>query len=164
MAWIKVRKFRTRTMPGTHDPAAMISSSEINGSNDLKEGGENRHPNNTGNPRSRVIAKATNLSPTTVSGLMSRTGSNENKGLDQGGRNGHLDNADALETYLRGKDMQSPMLGAQRRIEGRIGQLLGPAPGEGRKEMGQHADRFHKQFRKEFRLLAPALAGKCELT
>jgi hypothetical protein len=33
----------------------------------------------------------------------------------------------ALETWLRGKDLAGPMLGAQRRIEARIGQLLGDA-------------------------------------
>lgn len=33
--------------------------------------------------------------------------------------------AAALETYLRSKELQRPMLGAQRRVEARIGQLLG---------------------------------------
>ena len=35
--------------------------------------------------------------------------------------------ARALETYLRDKELQGPMLGTQRRIEGRLGQLLGSA-------------------------------------
>lgn len=33
--------------------------------------------------------------------------------------------ARALETWLRGKDLAGPMLGAQRRIEARIGQSVG---------------------------------------
>jgi len=41
-----------------------------------------------------------------------------------------LRQAAALETYMRGKEMQRPMMGASRRIEGRIGQLLGE-PGKG---------------------------------
>ena len=56
--------------------------------------------------------------------------------------------ATALETYMRGKDMQ-------RRIEGRIGQLLGSEPGRGGKEMNPHADSFHQERRKEFCLLLP---------
>lgn len=35
--------------------------------------------------------------------------------------------ADALAHYLQGKELHGPMLGAQRRIEARIGQLLGDA-------------------------------------
>lgn len=35
--------------------------------------------------------------------------------------------AAALEVYLRGKEFNGPMLGAQRRVEARIGQLLGDA-------------------------------------
>lgn len=35
--------------------------------------------------------------------------------------------AAALEAYLRGRDLAGPMLGAQRRVEARIGQLLGDA-------------------------------------
>lgn len=35
--------------------------------------------------------------------------------------------AAALEKYLKGKELQKPMLGAQRQIEARIGQLLGDA-------------------------------------
>src|SRR6185437_2487938 len=41
------------------------------------------------------------------------------------------DQAAALETYLRGKRLSAPMLGAQRRVEARIGQLLGERPGHG---------------------------------
>jgi N6-adenosine-specific RNA methylase IME4 len=71
--------------------------------------------------------------------------------------------ARALEQYLRDKDLQGPMLGSQRRIEGRIGQLLGEAPGRGKSEMSQRADLFHRQFREEFRILARALNGECLL-
>jgi hypothetical protein len=71
--------------------------------------------------------------------------------------------AAALETYLRGKEMQAPMMGAQRRIEARIGQLLGPAPKRGGKEMNQHAGSFHSDVRRELRLLAKAFNGECEL-
>jgi cell division protein FtsB len=39
--------------------------------------------------------------------------------------------ADALARYLAGKELHGPMLGAPRRIEARIGQLLGEAPGHG---------------------------------
>lgn len=46
------------------------------------------------------------------------------------------------------------MLGAQRRVEARIGQLLGEGPGRGRSEMNHHADSFHAQIREEFRVLA----------
>lgn len=35
--------------------------------------------------------------------------------------------AAALKAYLRGKELHGPMLGAQRRVEARIGQLLGDA-------------------------------------
>ncbi len=71
--------------------------------------------------------------------------------------------AAALEVYLRGKEMQSPMMGAQRRIEARIGQLLGPEPGRGGKEISPHAGSFHRERRKEFRLLAKAFNGECNL-
>ncbi len=48
------------------------------------------------------------------------------------------------------------MLGAQRRVEGRIGQLLGKPPGRGKKEISPHADSFHRERREEFRILARA--------
>ena len=72
--------------------------------------------------------------------------------------------AAALETYLRGKEMQAPMMGAQRRIEARIGQLLGPAPERGGKEMSHHADSFHREVRREFRLMAKAFNGECDVS
>lgn len=60
--------------------------------------------------------------------------------------------AAALEKYLRGKEMQRPMLGAQRRVEARIGQLLGePKPG---KPNPHHDEVSHDQTRSDFRLLA----------
>jgi DNA methylase len=67
--------------------------------------------------------------------------------------------AAALETYLRARKLQAPMLGAQRRVEARIGELLGDRPGRGRAEMIQHAESFHGQIREEFRVLAEALNG-----
>ena len=56
------------------------------------------------------------------------------------------------------------MLGAQRRIEARIGQLLGPPPGRGGKEKNDHGHSFYERFRDEARLLARALSGEYELT
>lgn len=47
-------------------------------------------------------------------------------------------------------ELQRPMLGAQRRVEARIGQLLGEAPGRGRPEMNQHGDSFHTEHRADF--------------
>jgi hypothetical protein len=43
-----------------------------------------------------------------------------------------LRQADALEAYVHGREAQPFLRGAQRRLEGRIGQLLGPA------EQGKH--------------------------
>ena len=77
--------------------------------------------------------------------------------------------AAALEAYLRGRELQRPMLGAARRIEGRIGQLLGrPQPGS-RTDLGKqpppHAEEVKRdQLRLDFRLLGRALAGECPLT
>ena len=63
--------------------------------------------------------------------------------------------AAALEAYLRGKEMQRPMLGAQRRIEGRIGQLLGePKQGRPKDEKSHRDEIYHSQDRENFRLLA----------
>jgi len=69
--------------------------------------------------------------------------------------------ARALEHYLRDKNMQGPMLSAQRHMEARIGQLLGDSPGRGHSEMNHHSDSFHEQDRQNFRLLAHALNGEC---
>jgi N6-adenosine-specific RNA methylase IME4 len=71
--------------------------------------------------------------------------------------------AAALEAYLRSRDMQAPMLGAARRTEGRIGQLLGEpshVPGS-----ATHAEDLARGGdRRDFRLLGRALSGHCELT
>ncbi len=75
-----------------------------------------------------------------------------------------LKQAAALETYMRGKEMQRPMLGAQRRIEGRCGQLLGPAKMGRPEEKSRYAETFNDEQRNYFRLLARALANECELT
>jgi ParB family chromosome partitioning protein len=65
--------------------------------------------------------------------------------------------ADALAAYLRHTDSHGPMLGAMRRIEARIGQLLGAGPGRGRAEMNSHANSFDTRSRSEFRTLAEAV-------
>lgn len=70
------------------------------------------------------------------------------------------DRAAALVAYLRGRDLQRPMLGAQRRVEARIGQLLGP-PQVGRPNP-HHDEVSHDQTRADFRVLARGLDG-CEL-
>lgn len=59
--------------------------------------------------------------------------------------------AAALESYLRDKELQRPMLGAQRRIEARIGQLLGE-PKKGIRHDGQ----LGRHERQDFRILAKA--------
>ncbi|MGQ0836347.1 MAG: hypothetical protein ACT4O5_15785 [Gammaproteobacteria bacterium] len=64
--------------------------------------------------------------------------------------------AEALAHYLQGKELHGPMLGAQRRIEARIGQLLGEA------EVGRpaaekqisHAREIKHSDRNRFRTLA----------
>jgi N6-adenosine-specific RNA methylase IME4 len=73
--------------------------------------------------------------------------------------------AAALETYLRGKELQRPMLGAQRRVEGRIGQLLGE-PKEGRptaEYLGHDLSILAPDDRVDFRILARGFDG-CPLT
>lgn len=67
--------------------------------------------------------------------------------------------AAALEAYLRGKDLNGPMLGAQRRVEARIGQLLGQVP-VGRPENGNSpcaVNLFSSTDRQRFRVLARGL-------
>jgi N6-adenosine-specific RNA methylase IME4 len=54
--------------------------------------------------------------------------------------------AAALEAYLRGKDLQRPMLGAQRRVEARLGQL---------EALGYHGNHgVNNKLVSEFRILA----------
>jgi len=74
--------------------------------------------------------------------------------------------AAALAEYLRGKEMAAPMLGAQRRVEARIGQLLGASPGPGRPdaEYSMRVSNIAPQDRGYFRDLARALDGEVELT
>ena len=78
--------------------------------------------------------------------------------------------AAAIEAYLRSPELQRPMLGAQRHIEGRIGQLLGPGEQGKRADLLPHRDEEvtsmipNDQDRANFRLLARALDGECELT
>lgn len=72
--------------------------------------------------------------------------------------------AAALETYLRGKELQRPMMGAQRRVEARIGQLLGAAK-PGRPSAGNvgRDPRLRPDEGVDFRILAYAFDG-CALT
>lgn len=73
--------------------------------------------------------------------------------------------AAALEAYLRGRELQRPMLGAARRIEARIGQLLGhPREGRPTAEYSGRARSIPEDSRSDFRLLAKALSGECGLT
>lgn len=75
--------------------------------------------------------------------------------------------AKGIEAYLREPEMQRPILGAQRRIEARIGQLLGPAENlgpttfhhDGRLSelISNHTDRMN------YRLLGRALTGECKI-
>ena len=48
--------------------------------------------------------------------------------------------AAAIEAYLRSPELQRPMLGAQRHIEARIGQLLGPGEQGRRADLVPHRD------------------------
>lgn len=74
------------------------------------------------------------------------------------------DQAKALEAYLRGRDLQGPMLGAQRRIEARIGELLGEAKRDHDRSRGATSvvTEVAKDDRADFRLLARA-ARECDL-
>jgi N6-adenosine-specific RNA methylase IME4 len=72
----------------------------------------------------------------------------------------------ALERYLRDKELQRPMLGAQRRIEARIGQLLGEPEKGGRGNKGSAMpEGFDAQhLAADFRILSKSLGDDCELT
>lgn len=73
--------------------------------------------------------------------------------------------AAALAEYLRGRELQGPMLGAQRRVEARIGQLLGEPERGGRGQTQTYAFDFPRpNDRSDFRLLARALNGGLSLT
>ena len=73
--------------------------------------------------------------------------------------------ARALEAYLRSPELQRPMLGAQRRIEARIGELLGNPLKGGRGKLSGMPEGFdHKHLAADFRLIARALSGDCPLT
>lgn len=66
--------------------------------------------------------------------------------------------AAALEAYLRGKELHAPMMGAQRRVEARIGQLLGNGaghgPGRGKKSPSLDSFPLGRQTIGRFRILA----------
>jgi N6-adenosine-specific RNA methylase IME4 len=63
--------------------------------------------------------------------------------------------AAALEAYLRSKDLQRPMLGAQRRVEARIGQLLGADIREV-ENSGHDLSSIESGLRQDCRILARA--------
>jgi hypothetical protein len=67
----------------------------------------------------------------------------------------------ALEAYLRSRGLQRPMLGAQRRVESRIGQLLGPTSSGGRPSSNnpEHVQGLDDHQEADFRVLAKALDG-----
>ena len=65
--------------------------------------------------------------------------------------------ASALEAYLKSRDLQRPMLGAQRRIEGRIGQLFGEPEKGGRGKTSEHVQRFDDHQKQDFRVLGKGL-------
>jgi hypothetical protein len=69
--------------------------------------------------------------------------------------------ARALETYLRDKEMQTPMRGTQRRCEARIGQLLGPPTASNQYAVGHDLRQKveDRSDREDFRLLANGLNG-----
>jgi len=70
------------------------------------------------------------------------------------------DSAAALEAYLRSRGLQRPMLGAQRRVESRIGQLLGDSEGGYRPDLTPlHIEGVDHNQRADFRVLAKALDG-----
>ena len=71
-----------------------------------------------------------------------------------------------MEKYLRDKKLQRPMLGAQRRIEARIGQLLGPTRPGTRTDLqpSGHDREVAEDHRADFRLFARILKGECEVT
>jgi hypothetical protein len=77
-----------------------------------------------------------------------------------------LSQAAAIEAYLRSRDLQRPMLGAQRRVEARIGQLMGE-PKRGRPSWGNptRAEDIRRDGdRSDFRVLANALSGNVVLS
>jgi ParB family chromosome partitioning protein len=69
--------------------------------------------------------------------------------------NDYLQQVAALETLVKGKEAQPFMRGAQRRLEGRVGQLLGPAA---------QGERTDLQLLDHGREVAKALIGKDDAT
>jgi phage N-6-adenine-methyltransferase len=70
-----------------------------------------------------------------------------------------LDGARALTAYLRDREARGPMHGAQRRLEARIGQLLGKAS-MGPQESSVMTEDLDRNERHEFRLMRLALDGR----
>lgn len=70
-----------------------------------------------------------------------------------------------VERYLKSKEAHLPARGAMRHLDARIGQLLG-SPEQGRRtdlEPVPHEGNVAKNDRMDFRVLARALNGSCEL-
>jgi N6-adenosine-specific RNA methylase IME4 len=75
-----------------------------------------------------------------------------------------LARAVALAEYLRGRELQRPMLGAARRLEARIGMLLPNEQGKRTDlELPVHAPEVKDHILADFRILGRALDGECEL-
>lgn len=71
----------------------------------------------------------------------------------------------AIEQYARKKQMHLPALGVQRRLEARIGQLLGNAErGSNQHSVVTEGYKVTKDDRLDFRLLARALSGAVKIT
>lgn len=71
--------------------------------------------------------------------------------------------AAALEIYLRGKELQGPILGARRRVEARIGQLLGEAKLGSHHSVTTEGAKLDKDDRADFRILAKAFLISLDL-
>lgn len=65
--------------------------------------------------------------------------------------------ADALRQYLASTEAAPAMRGVMRRIEARIGDLLGDAPGRGHPEENYPGNSLNPRFRVEFRALSRAV-------
>jgi hypothetical protein len=74
-----------------------------------------------------------------------------------------LDEAVALAGYLRRRKLHRPMLGAQRRVEARLGQLWAEKLKGGRGRKRSNSNGLQRRDIMEFRVLAAALEGKVAL-
>ncbi len=76
------------------------------------------------------------------------------------------DKLSAVEQYLKGKEAHLPARGAQRRLEARIGQLRPSEQGRRTDKLPNHdvEVEWHGKDMADFRVLARALNGSCELS